>query len=63
MSNSLNYLAGDTDSISIAYKDITSPRVLMTTGQGSFWTVILAVVIPILILGLGIFIYVRRTMR
>ena len=63
MSNSLNYLAGDTDSISIAYKTITSPRIFMTTGQGSFWTVILAVVLPILILGLGIFIYVRRTMR
>ena len=63
LSNSLNYLVGDTNSISIAYKNLTSPRVLMTTGQGSFWTVVLAVVLPILILGLGIFIFIRRTRR
>lgn len=63
ISNSLNYLTGDTDSISIAYKKLAASYFVVNARQATFWTILLAAVIPALILGAGLFVMIRRARR
>ena len=59
----LNWMAGKTESISIIGKNISVDPLTVTESSAGLWRAILCVIVPVVTLGAGITVWVRRRRR
>lgn len=58
--NTVNYLAGEEESVSIPAKSTTQEYVTLTAAQVNFWASIVVIIIPVVILSIGGYVCIKR---
>ncbi|SFB20934.1 ABC-2 type transport system permease protein [Acetitomaculum ruminis DSM 5522] len=58
--NSLSYLCQHKSSISIHSKSLSVDYLTLSAGQKNLWSILLVIVLPIVIIGTGLFVWLRR---
>ncbi len=61
--NVLNWMGGQEESISIRAKSMDTQRLTVSQSASSMWSIIMIAVIPLCLVGIGIFVWVRRKRR
>lgn len=60
MLNTISYLTGEEESVSIPVKSMVQEYVTLTAAQANFWSMIVVVLIPVIILMTGGFVCIKR---
>jgi ABC-2 type transport system permease protein len=61
--NAMGWLSGEENSISIRAKSLREPTLVVTSGESTRMSLIIVALLPLLLLGIGIFVFVRRKRR
>ena len=63
LSGAIGYLSGDMEAISIPTRSLASNYITLTQKQAISWGAVAIIVIPAIILGIGVFVCLRRRKR
>jgi LPXTG-motif cell wall-anchored protein len=61
--NSLGWMTSRTNSISIRSKSLMSEKITVPAGDASMWSIAITVLLPLAVIGIGIFVFVKRRKR
>ncbi len=58
--NTLNWMGGQEKSVSIRAKSVDETRLTIPASSSNFWSIVMIGVIPVCLISIGMFIYIRR---